>query len=112
MNRLLLLTKNGFRAILHQRSLYLWLLAVLLIAIRLLPLLLVPNPNPASLPAGMNPQLQARFAEAIKNRRPNSMAGGLNDWSMLCIVFGILVGANALSTEINTKTIITTLARP
>lgn len=110
MNRILLLTRNGFRSILHARSLYLWLLAVLLIAIRLLPLLLIPNPtNP---PPGMNPAMQARFAEAIKNRRPNSLAGGLNDWSVLCIVFGILVGANALATEINAKTIITTLARP
>ena len=110
MNRILLLTKNGFRSILHARSLYLWLLAVLLIAIRLLPLLLIPNPT--NLPPGMTPQMQARFAEAIKNRRPNGMAGGLNDWSVLCIVFGILVGANALATEVNAKTIITTLARP
>jgi ABC-type transport system involved in multi-copper enzyme maturation permease subunit len=110
MTRIFLLTKNAFRSILHARSLYLWLLAVLLIAVRLLPLLLIPNPTTP--PPGMNPAIQSRFAEAIKNRRPNSMAGGLNDWSVLCIVFGILVGANALATEVTAKTIITTLARP
>src|SRR5262249_24155801 len=31
---------------------------------------------------------------------------------VLCIVFGIIVGATALSREVNTKTIIRTLARP
>ena len=113
MNRILLLTKNAFRSILHARSLYLWLLAILLIAVRLLPLLLIPNPTgPPPGTTGMNPAMQARFAEIIKNRRPNSLAGGLNDWSVLCIVFGILVGANALATELKAKTIITTLARP
>ena len=94
---------------LHARSVYLWLFAAFLVAIRLLPLLLIPNPQ---VPQGFNPVMQQRLAEAIRNRRPNSMAGGLNDWSVLCIVFGIIVGATALSKEVSTKTIITTLARP
>jgi ABC-type transport system involved in multi-copper enzyme maturation permease subunit len=109
MRRVSLLTKNAFRAMLHARSLYLWVLAAVLIAMRLLPLILIPNPR---VPGGLNPAMQTRFAELIRNRRPNTMAGGLNDWSLLCIVFGILVGATAVSKEINTKTIITTLARP
>jgi len=109
MRRISLLTKNAFRGMLHARSLYLWLLATILIAMRLLPLILIPNPR---VPGGLNPAMQARLAELIRNRTPNTMAGGLNDWSLLCIVFGILVGATAVSKEINTKTIITTLARP
>src|SRR5262245_59359749 len=109
MRRIFLLTKNAFRAMLHARSLYLWLLAAVLIALRLLPLILIQNPR---VPAGLNPAMQARLAELIRNRRPNTLAAGLNDWSLLCIVFGILVGATAVSKEINTKTIITTLARP
>jgi len=109
MTRIGVLTKNSFRSILHARSLYLWLLAILLVAVRLLPLVLIPNRTP---PPGMNAAAQARMAEMIRNFRPNSIAGGFNEWSLFCIVFGISVGAAALSTEITSKTIITTLARP
>ena len=109
MRRIFLLTKNAFRGMLHARSLYLWVLAAVLIALRLLPLILIPNPR---VPAGLTPAMQARLAELIRNRTPNTLAGGLNEWSLLCIVFGILVGATAVSKEINSKTIITTLARP
>jgi hypothetical protein len=45
MRRLSLLTKNAFRGMLHARSLYLWLLAAVLFALRLLPLILIPNPR-------------------------------------------------------------------
>jgi ABC-type transport system involved in multi-copper enzyme maturation permease subunit len=108
MSQLLVLSKNKFRSILHARSMYLWLLAGLLVVIRLLPLVLIPN----RMPTGMNPTAQARFAEIIRNLRPNNIAGGFNDWSIFCIAFAISVGAAAVSTEITTKTIITTLARP
>jgi ABC-type transport system involved in multi-copper enzyme maturation permease subunit len=111
MMNIILLTQNAFRAILHGRAMYLWLLAGLLLAIRLLPLILVPNPQ---LPSGIRvpPEMQERMAEAIKNRRPNAMADGMNQWGVLCIAFGILVGATAIPTEINTKTLMTVLARP
>jgi ABC-type transport system involved in multi-copper enzyme maturation permease subunit len=109
MTRIGVLTRNAFRSILHARSLYLWVLAVLLVAVRLLPLVLIPNRPPRP---GMNPAAQARVAEMIRNLRPNTIAGGFNEWSLFCIVFGITVAAAALSTEIASKTIITTLARP
>src|SRR5262245_64116159 len=109
MRRIFLLTKNAFRAMLHARSLYLWLLAAVLISLSMVLLILIHNPR---VPAWLNPAMHARLAELIRNRRPNTLAAGLNDWSLLCIVFGILVGATAVSKEINTKTIITTLARP
>jgi ABC-type transport system involved in multi-copper enzyme maturation permease subunit len=109
MKRLLLLTGNALRSILHARSLYLWLLAALLVTVQLLPLVLVPNLN---VRVNLNPAQQARAAAAIQNRRPNTLASSFNSWSILCIVFGIVVGANALSTEVEAKTIITVLARP
>ncbi len=115
MKRLLLLTGNALRSILHARSLYLWLLAALLVTVQLLPLVLVPNgvmvPN-GNGRANLNPAQQARLAAAIQNRRPNTLASSFNNWNILCIVFGIIVGANALSMEIEAKTIITVLARP
>src|SRR5262249_12751496 len=107
MRRISLLTKNAFRGMLHARSFYLWLLVAILIAMRLLSLILISN---LWVSGGLNLVMQVRLAELIRNRTLNMMVGGLNDWSLLCIVFGILVGVTAVSKEINTKTIITTLA--
>ena len=115
MKRILLLTGNALRSILHARSLYLWLLAALLVTVQMLPLILVPNGAVVQVNgnrANLNPAQQARLAEMIKNRRPNTLASSFNNWGLLCIVFGIIVGANALSTEVEAKTIITVLARP
>ena len=135
MSRILLVARNAFRGILHARSIFLWLIAILLVGIQLAPQIIFRNnlPNFAAfgnqrpLPPGMSEEEQKQFRELEKKQaeaqfqriqeqfraaRPRAFAGGLNLWSYLSIAFGILLGANVLANELAAKTIITVLARP
>ncbi|HEX4999419.1 MAG TPA: ABC transporter permease subunit [Terriglobia bacterium] len=112
MSRLILLSRNAFRGILAARSMYLWVVAILLITVRLLPTLLAPSLLPENVGRGGRGPSREMILERLKEQRPATLAGGLNEWSVLCIAFGILVGAGALSREVNARTIITVLSRP
>ncbi len=135
MERIFLVSKNAFRGILHARSLYLWIIAVLLVGAQLAPQIIfrdnLPNfPNFAAqrpMPETMSEQQKKemrealqkqqeiqrqQFQEAFRRGRPRALAGGLNTWTSLAILFSVLLGANALANEVAAKTIITVLARP
>ena len=136
MERILLVFKNAFRGILFARSMYLWIIAVLIVGLQLTPQIIFRDapPNLSGMPIGRRPlpqgmtdeqkqqfeELQKKendrraeaFREQFRRNRPVAFAGGLNTWSTLAIFFGILLGANVLASEVSAKTIITVLARP
>jgi len=136
MERVLLVFKNGFRGILFARSMYLWIIAILIVGLQLAPQIIFRDaaPNLAGLqlrgrplPEGMTEEQRkqfeelqqkeierrsAAFREQFQRNRPIAFARGLNTWSTLAIFFGILLGANVLASEVSAKTIITVLARP
>jgi len=96
MERILLVARNVFRSILHGRLVYLWLAGILLMFLRAVPTLFFNFGNEA---------LQSAM-------RKRAVSGGLDTWSTLCIALAIFLGAMAVGTEINKKTIVTVLARP
>lgn len=136
MNRILLVFGNAFRGILHARSLYLWIVAILVVGIQLAPQIIFRDNLPNFVAAagrnrppapGLSEEEQKKFQELqqkqaeaqfqriqeqFRQRRPQAFSGGLNLWTYLSIAFGILLGANALASEVAAKTIITVLARP
>jgi ABC-type transport system involved in multi-copper enzyme maturation permease subunit len=135
MERIVLVVGNAFRGILHARSLYLWIIAILVVGIQLAPQIIFRDapPNLAGiarrqpLPQGLSAEETKRIEELQKKQqdaqirqfeaqfrrnRPRALANGLNLWSMLSIGFAILLGANVFSNEVAAKTIITVLARP
>lgn len=135
MGRILLVSRNALRGIFHARSLYLWLIGILVVGIQLAPQIIFRNNAPGfigagpqrPLPPGMSEDEQKQFRELEKKRqeaqmqqiqeafrrgRPRTFAGGMRLWSFLSIAFGILMGSSMLGNEVNAKTIITVLARP
>jgi len=135
MLRTVLVVRNAFRGILHARSMYLWIIAVLVVGIRLAPQIIFRDtqmniaafgnrrPPPTGLSAEdlakyqeiqkkeQEVQIQ-RMQEAFRRSRPGALAGGLSTWSTLAIFFAILLGSYALASEVQAKTVITVLARP
>jgi ABC-type transport system involved in multi-copper enzyme maturation permease subunit len=96
MGRILLVARNVFRSVLHGRLVYLWLAGLVLMFLRAAPVLFFNFGN-----------------EAIQSvMRKRAVSGGLDTWSTLCIALAIFLGAMAVGTEINKKTIVTVLARP
>jgi len=139
MEQILLVFKNGFRGILFARSMYLWIIAILIVGLQLAPQIIFRDsaPNIAAFgqrqrpaPPGMTEEQQKQFQEIqelqrkqfelqaqqvqeqFRRNRPRAFANGLSTWTTLSIFFGILLGANVLATEVSAKTIITVLARP
>jgi ABC-type transport system involved in multi-copper enzyme maturation permease subunit len=135
MRNILLVARNAFRGILFARSLYLWIIAILLVGIQLAPQIIFRNTLPnfmarapqRPLPAGLSAEEQKKIQDLetkqrelqfkqiqdqFRRQRPRAIANGLNLWSMLSIGFAILLGANVLANEVALKTIITVLARP
>src|SRR5207244_6779998 len=112
MSRVLLVARNAFRGILHARSLYLWIVAILVVGIQLAPQIIFRNnlPNfPAfgngrGLPPGMSEEQQKELQEArmkqiqeqFRRGRPAALASGLRLWTVLSIAFAILLGASVL----------------
>lgn len=96
MGRILLVAGNVFRSVLHGRLVYLWLAGIALMFLRALPTLFFNIGNEA--------------IQAVMRKR--AVSGGLDTWSTLCIALAIFLGAMAIGTEINKKTIVTVLARP
>ena len=139
MEQILLVFKNAFRGILFARSMYLWIIAILIVGLQLAPQIIFRDnaPNIAAfgqrqrpIPPGLTEAQQKQFEEVqelqrkqlelqsqqiqeqFRRNRPRAFANGLGTWSTLAIFFAILLGANVLATEISSKTIITVLARP
>jgi ABC-type transport system involved in multi-copper enzyme maturation permease subunit len=139
MDRILLVFKNGFRGILFARSMYLWIIAILIVGLQLAPQVIFRDnpPNIAAfgqrqrpVPAGLTEEQQKQFQEMqelqrkqlelqsqqiqeqFRRNRPRAFANGLGTWTTLAIFFAILLGANVLASEVSSKTIITVLARP
>jgi len=139
MDRILLVFKIAFRGILFARSMYLWIVAILIVGLQLAPQIIFRDaaPNIAGFgqrqrkaPTGMTAEQQKQFEEMqeyqrkqfemqaqqvqeqFKRNRPRAFANGLSTWTTLAIFFGILLGANVLASEVSSKTIITVLARP
>ncbi len=96
MGRIFLVARNVFRDVLHGRLVYLWIAGIVLMFLRAVPTLLFNFGNPA---------LQTAM-------RKSAVSGGLDTWSTLCIALAIFLGAMAVGTEINRKSIVTVLARP
>jgi len=96
MERILLVARNVFRAILHGKIVYLWIAGVLLLTLRSAGMILVNFGNPA--------------IQAMMQKR--AVSGALDTWSTLCIALAIFMGASAVGSEITRKTIVTVLARP
>jgi ABC-type transport system involved in multi-copper enzyme maturation permease subunit len=96
MTRILLVARNVFRSALHGRLVYLWLAGLALMFLRALPTLFFDFGS-----------------EALQSvMRKRAVSGGLDTWSTLCIALAIFLGAMAVGTEINRKTIVTVLSRP
>ena len=96
MGKILLISRNVFRAILHRRILYLWIAAIGLLILRSSAAIFFNFGNPA--------------LQTVMRKR--AVSGALDTWSTLCIAFAIFLGASVISGEINGKTIVTVLARP
>jgi len=138
MSQILLVFRNAFRGILYARSLYLWIIALVIVGAPLALQITFRDapPNLAALarqrpaPPGMSEEqkkqfeevqkLQQRqleiqsqtFQEQFRRNRPVAFANALSTWTSLAIFFGILLGANVLANEVAAKTVITVLARP
>lgn len=96
MDRVLLVARNVFRSVLHGRLVYLWLAGIVLMFLQAVPTVFFNFGN-----------------EAIQTAmRKRAVTGGLNTWSTLCIALAIFLGAMAVGTEINKKTIVNVFARP
>jgi len=96
MERVLLVARNVFRSVLHGRLVYLWLAGIVLMFLQAVPTVFFNFGN-----------------EAIQTvMRKRAITGGLNTWSTLCIALAIFLGAMAVRTEINRKTIVNVFARP
>ena len=95
MNRIFLIAKNAFRAVMSQRALFMWGFAVVIMFLRSGPALFT---NQSS--------------EMATFLRANAVSGSLDLWSYLCLAAAIYLGATSVSTDLRTKTIITVLARP
>jgi ABC-type transport system involved in multi-copper enzyme maturation permease subunit len=96
MERILLVARNVFRAILHGKIVYLWLLGLALMFLQAAPAVFMDFGNEA-----MQKAMRAR-----------AVAGGLSTWSTMCIALAIFVGASAIGTEISRKTIVNVFSRP
>ena len=96
MNRILLIAKNAFRAVMSQRALYVWGFAVVIMFFRAAPALFARDRPP----------------EVMAFLRANSVSGALDIWSYLCMLTAIYLGATAIPADLRSKTIITVLARP
>ena len=96
MEKILLVARNVFRAILHRRILYLWLAAIGFLVLR------------SSVPIFFNFGNEA--LQTVMRRR--AVSGALDTWSTLCIALAMFLGASVISGEISGKTIVTVLARP
>jgi ABC-type transport system involved in multi-copper enzyme maturation permease subunit len=137
MGPIALIVRNALRGVLYARSLYLWIIAILVVGVQLAPQIIFRDapPNIAAFaarqqrpaPQGMSEEEQKKlqelqkkqlefqsqqFQEQFRRQRPLALANGLRTWSFLGILFGILLGSYALSAEVTAKTIITVLARP
>jgi ABC-type transport system involved in multi-copper enzyme maturation permease subunit len=97
MERILLVARNVFRAILHGKIIYLWLAALALMFLQAAPALL------------MTSGADAAIQNVIRKR---AVSGGLGTWSTMCIALAIFVGASAIGGEITKKTIVNVFARP
>ncbi len=96
MNRILLVARNAFRAVMSQRALYMWGFAIVIMFLRSGPALFVGS----------------RAPEMMAFLRANAVSGSLDLWSYLCLAAAIYLGATSVSSDLRTKTIITVLARP
>ncbi|HLQ76302.1 MAG TPA: ABC transporter permease subunit [Terriglobia bacterium] len=138
MSQVLLVFRNAFRGILYARSLYLWIIAVVIvgaplalqITFRDTPPNLAAFARPRPAPPGMSEEQKKQFEdiqklqqkqlelqtqafqEQFRRNRPVAFANALSTWTSLAIFFGILLGANVLANEVSAKTVITVLARP
>lgn len=96
MDRILLVARNVFRAILHGKIIYLWIAALALMFLQAAPALFVDMGN-----------------DAMQNfMRKRAVSGGLNTWSTMCIALAIFVSASSIGSEIMKKTIVNVFARP
>ena len=95
MNRIFLIAKNAFRAVMSQRALFMWGFAVVIMFLRSGPALFT-----------------SQGTEMATFLRANAVSGSLDLWSYLCLAAAIYLGATSVSTDLRTKTIITVLARP
>jgi ABC-type transport system involved in multi-copper enzyme maturation permease subunit len=94
--RVLLVARNAFRAIMSKRAIYVWALAVVLMFMRSAPALFAVAPD----------------AAVLQWIRANAVSATMDLWATLCIGAAILLGAGSVAGEINSKTIVTMLARP
>jgi hypothetical protein len=95
VNRIFLIAKNAFRAVMSQRALFMWGFAVVIMFLRSGPALFT-----------------SQGTEMATFLRANAVSGSLDLWSYLCLAAAIYLGATSVSTDLRTKTIITVLARP
>jgi ABC-type transport system involved in multi-copper enzyme maturation permease subunit len=97
MERILLVARNVFRAVLHGKIIYLWLAALALMFLQAAPALFMNFGGDA----------------AIQNlMRKRAVSSGLGTWSTMCIALAIFVSASAIGGEITKKTIVNVFARP
>jgi ABC-type transport system involved in multi-copper enzyme maturation permease subunit len=96
MERIFLVARNVFRAILHGKIIYLWFAALALMFLMAAPAIFMNAGDDA----------MRRFM------RQQAVSGGLSTWSTMCIALAIFVGASAIGGEIAKKTIVNVFARP
>ena len=96
MNRVLLVAKNAFRAVMSQRAVYMWGFGILIMF----------------LISGRAIFTQQRAPEVVAFIRATSVAAALGTWSLLCLAAAVYLGATSVAGDLRSKTIITVLARP
>ncbi|MDQ3071357.1 MAG: ABC transporter permease [Acidobacteriota bacterium] len=96
MERILLVARNVVRGALSKRAVYIWGAAVLLMFIRAAPAIFIASDD----------------AGRMAFMRSSAVAASLDLWAVLCVASAIFLGANAVASEIASKTIVTLLARP
>jgi hypothetical protein len=95
VNRIFLIAKNAFRAVMSQRALFMWGFAVVIMFLR------------SGQRCSRARERKWRPFSAPTRCRARSIL-----WSYLCLAAAIYLGATSVSTDLRTKTIITVLARP
>ena len=96
MKPIVLVAKNAFRAVMSQRALYMWAFAVVIMFLRSGPALFVQNRPP----------------EFMAFLRANAVSGSLDLWSYLCMAGAMYLGGTSMSSELQSKRIITVLSHP
>jgi hypothetical protein len=96
VTHILLVAGNALRGVMSQRALYIWGFAVVIMFLRSAPALLSQNRTP----------------EIMAFLRANAVSGALDIWSYLCMAGAIYLGGTSMSSELQTKRIITVLAHP